>query len=215
MKTTFLRATFGAFVTGLATTGVVLAQCAGCVAPQGAEEPRVETRANAQVKETEKTVYQFKQKSIAGEEVELSKYKGQVILIVNTASKCGFTRQYKGLEAVYQKYKDKGLVVLGFPANEFGGQEPGSDAEISEFCQKNFGVTFPLFSKSVVKGADKSPLFRYLTEEANPDLKGEISWNFEKFLLSRDGKLVGRYKSIVGPESGTLTAAIEAELAKK
>jgi len=161
------------------------------------------------------SIYNFKLKTLEGKDLDLNTLKGKVVLIVNTASKCGYTKQYAGLQALSEKYKGKGLAVVGFPANEFGGQEPGSDADISLFCQKNFGVTFQMMSKVVVKGADKSPIFKYLTEEANPELKGEIGWNFEKFLISRDGKLVSRYKSAVTPESAELTSAVEAELAKK
>lgn len=160
-------------------------------------------------------IYDFKLESLDGKPVDLSKYKGKTLLIVNTASKCGYTKQYAGLQALNQKYKAQGLEVLGFPANNFGGQEPGSNEEIGAFCQKNFGVTFDLFAKSSVKGDDISPLFKYLTTEAKPDATGEIGWNFEKFLISRDGTLVARYKSGVAPDSAELTQALETELAKK
>ena len=161
------------------------------------------------------TIYDFKLETLDGQPVDMAKYKGKVLLVVNTASKCGYTKQYAGLQAISEKYKEQGLEVLGFPANNFGGQEPGSAEEIGEFCQKNFGVTFDLFAKSSVKGADKSPFFSYLTETANPDKTGEIAWNFEKFLVGRDGSLVDRYKSKVTPESAELTGAIEAQLAEK
>ena len=161
------------------------------------------------------SIYNFKQKSLAGTDVDMSKYKGKVLLIVNTASKCGYTKQYPGLQKLSESHSKEGLAVLGFPANNFGAQEPGSDSEIGEFCQKNFGVTFDMFSKVSVKGADKAPIFQYLTTEANPDLTGEIGWNFEKFLISRDGKLVQRFKSGVAPDSPELLKAIDAELAKK
>jgi len=151
-------------------------------------------------------------KKIDGTEVDLAKYKGKVVLIVNVASRCGYTGQYAGLEKLFNAYKDKGLVVLGFPANEFGGQEPGTDAEIATFCSSKYGVTFDMFSKIVVKGADKAPLYKALTEGATP--AGEVGWNFEKFLIGRDGKVVGRYKSGVAPDDATLKAAIEAALAK-
>ena len=151
-------------------------------------------------------------KKIDGTSVDLSSYKGKVVLIVNVASKCGKTPQYAGLQSLYEKYKDKGLVVLGFPANEFGAQEPGSDSEIKSFCSSKYGVTFDMFSKIVVKGADKSPLYKTLTESADP--KGEVAWNFEKFLIGRDGKVVGRYKSGVAPDDATLKTAIEAALGK-
>ena len=162
---------------------------------------------------TPMNIYDFKLETLDGQPVDMAKYKGKVLLIVNTASKCGYTPQYAGLQAISEKYKAQGLEVLGFPANNFGGQEPGSAEEIGAFCQKNFGVTFDLFAKSSVKGDDKSPFFAYLTETANPDKTGEIGWNFEKFLVSRDGALVNRYKSAVKPDSEELTGAIEAQLA--
>ena len=151
-------------------------------------------------------------KKIDGTPVDLSAYKGKVVLIVNVASKCGYTGQYAGLQKLYDTYKGKGFVVLGFPANEFGGQEPGSDAEIANFCSSKYGVTFDMFSKVVVKGPDKAPLYKALTEGATPS--GEVGWNFEKFLIGRDGRIVGRYKSGVAPDDGKLTGAIEAELGK-
>jgi glutathione peroxidase len=151
-------------------------------------------------------------KKIDGSAVDLSKYKGKVVLIVNVASRCGYTPQYAGLQKLHDTYKDKGLVVLGFPANEFGAQEPGSDAEIASFCSSKYGVTFDMFSKIVVKGPNKAPLYKTLTEGATPP--GEVSWNFEKFLVGRDGRVVGRYKSSVAPDDAKLTGAIEAELGK-
>jgi glutathione peroxidase len=151
-------------------------------------------------------------KKIDGKDVDLSAYKGKVVLIVNVASRCGYTGQYAGLQKLYDAYKDKGLVVLGFPANEFGAQEPGTDAEIATFCSSKYGVTFDMFSKIVVKGANKAPLYKALTEGATP--AGEVGWNFEKFLIGRDGKIVGRYKSGVAPDDAKLKGVIEAELAK-
>jgi glutathione peroxidase len=151
-------------------------------------------------------------KKIDGSAVDLSKYKGKVVLIVNVASRCGYTPQYAGLQKLHDTYKDKGLVVLGFPANEFGAQEPGSDAEIASFCSSKYGVTFDMFSKIVVKGPNKAPLYKALTEGATPP--GEVSWNFEKFLIGRDGKIIGRYKSAVAPDDAKLTGAIETELGK-
>ncbi|RYX81363.1 glutathione peroxidase [bacterium] len=156
----------------------------------------------------------FKTESLDGKPVDLSKYKGQVLLVVNTASKCGYTKQYAGLQKLYADYEKQGLTLIGFPANNFGGQEPGTNTEIGEFCQKNFGVTFPLMAKTSVKGADQSPIFTYLTKEANPEMTGDIGWNFEKFLISRDGKLVARFKSAITPESDELQGAIKTELAK-
>jgi glutathione peroxidase len=132
--------------------------------------------------------------------------------MVNTASKCGYTPQYEGLQALYTKYKDKGLVLLGFPSNDFGGQEPGTDSQIAEFCKANYGVTFPMFSKIAVKGDQKVPLYKYLTEHA--PTTGEIKWNFEKFLIGKDGKIVNRFLSKIEPTSDEITKAVEAELAK-
>lgn len=151
-------------------------------------------------------------KKIDGTAVDLAKYKGKVVLVVNVASRCGYTPQYTGLQKLYDTYKDKGLVVLGFPANEFGSQEPGSDTDIATFCSSKYGVTFDMFSKVVVKGPNKSPLYKSLTESATPP--GEVSWNFEKFLIGRDGAIVGRYKSAVAPEDAKLTGAIETALGK-
>ncbi|MEI6255128.1 MAG: glutathione peroxidase [Planctomycetota bacterium] len=151
-------------------------------------------------------------KKIDGTAVDLAKYKGKVVLIVNVASQCGYTGQYAGLQKLSDTYKDKGLVVLGFPANEFGGQEPGTDAEIAKFCSSKYGVTFDMFSKIVVKGPNKAPLYKALTEGATP--AGEVGWNFEKFLIGRDGQIIGRYKSGVGPDAAELTKAVETALAK-
>jgi glutathione peroxidase len=151
-------------------------------------------------------------KKIDGTAVDLANYKGKVVLVVNVASRCGYTGQYAGLQKLYDTYKDKGFVILGFPANDFGAQEPGSDAEIATFCSSKYGVTFDMFSKITVKGPGKAALYEKLTAAADP--AGEVSWNFEKFLIGRDGAVVGRYKSGVGPADEKLTAAIEAALAK-
>lgn len=151
-------------------------------------------------------------KKIDGTNVDLGAYKGKVVLIVNVASRCGYTGQYAGLQKLYDSYKDKGFVVLGFPANEFGAQEPGTDTDIAAFCSSKYGVTFDMFSKIVVKGPGISPLYKTLTESADP--KGDIGWNFEKFLIGRDGKIVGRYKSGVAPDDAKLKGVIEAALAK-
>lgn len=151
------------------------------------------------------SVYDFKNlKSIDGKTLNLAKYKGKKILIVNTASECGFTPQYAELEKLARQYKDK-LVVIGFPANNFGGQEPGANLQIKEFCQKNYGVTFPLASKVSVKGEDIDPLFKYLTTAQNPDFTGDVKWNFEKFLIDENGKLIHRFRSAVKPLSEDLT----------
>lgn len=149
-------------------------------------------------------IYEFKLKTIDGQKFSLAKYKGKKVLVVNTASKCGFTPQYAELQKLADQYKDK-LVVVGFPANNFGEQEPGTNAVIKEFCTKNFGVTFPLSEKVSVKGDDICPLFKYLTEAPNPDFTGEIKWNFEKFLIDENGNLVHRFRSQVKPLSPELT----------
>lgn len=152
-------------------------------------------------------VYQFKVTSIEGDQLDLSQFRGKKILIVNTASECGFTKQYAGLQELATKYADK-VVVVGFPANNFGGQEPGSNDEIIAFCEKNFGVTFPLAEKTSVKGDDISPLFNYLTTADNPDFTGEINWNFEKFLIDEEGRLIHRFRSKVEPMSTELTSKL-------
>ena len=155
-------------------------------------------------------------KSLKGEKVDLAEYRGKVVMIVNTASYCGNTPQYGDLEQLWKKYGDKGFVVLGFPANEFGKQEPGSDQEIAEFCTKNYRVTFPMFSKIVVKGDGKAPLYEYLTsKKTNPKFSGEITWNFEKFLIGRDGKVAARFKPGLKPQNEDVVKAIESELEKK
>ena len=162
------------------------------------------------------SVLDFTVRDIDGTDVKLSKYKGDVILIVNVASKCGYTPQYEGLQAIYKKYKDKGFYVLGFPANNFGGQEPGSNSEIKEFCESKFHVTFPMFAKISVKGDDIDPLYKFLTEKkTNGDFAGDISWNFNKFLVDRESKVVARFSSKDTPESEAVTAAIDKYLAKK
>ncbi len=152
-------------------------------------------------------LYDFKVNSLSGGTINLNEYKGKKILIVNTASKCGYTHQYKDLEELSVKYKDK-LVVIGFPANNFMHQEPGDSKEIAEFCTKNYGVTFPMSQKVSVKGRDIDPLFKWLTDEPNPDFTGDIKWNFEKFLLDENGKLIHRYRSGVEPLDKEITSAI-------
>lgn len=158
----------------------------------------------------------FTMDSLEGKPVKLASYQGKVVLIVNVASKCGLTPQYEGLEEVNKKYNEKGLTILGFPANEFGKQEPGTNQEIAEFCQKNYGVEFPMFSKVVVKGEGQCDLYKFLTsEKTNPKFAGPISWNFEKFLLNRQGEVVARFAPKVSPTDDTVIKAIEAELAKE
>lgn len=159
---------------------------------------------------------ELKMKGLDGKELDLAKFKGKVVLIVNVASKCGYTPQYKGLQELFDKYEKDGLVILGVPANDFGKQEPGTEEEIKEFCTTNYKVKFPMTSKVVVKGTNKTELYKILTA-ATPDKDGkvtEVGWNFEKFLISRDGKVVGRYKSAIAPESEELNKAIKTELEK-
>lgn len=156
----------------------------------------------------------FKMKGIGGREVDLSQYKGKVVLLVNVASQCGYTRQYKGLEGLYEKYGKEGLVVVGVPANEFGRQEPGTDEEIAQFCSSKFNVKFPMLSKVVVKGEGIAPLYKYLTsKDTNPEFAGDIKWNFTKFLVGRDGKVVRRYGPKVEPEE--IDKDVATELGKK
>jgi glutathione peroxidase len=154
-------------------------------------------------------------KDIDGQDVDLSKYKGEVVMIVNVASKCGFTPQYEQLQAVYSKYKDQGFTVLGFPANDFMKQEPGTDEEIKEFCTSKFSVAFPMFSKITVKGEERPELYKQLTsKDANGEFGGEIGWNFTKFLVNRNGEVVARYDSKTKPDDAAVVAKIEEELKK-
>jgi len=158
-------------------------------------------------------VLNYKMRGLDGKFINLAQFQGKVVLFVNVASKCGYTPQYKGLQKLYDQYKKDGLVIVGVPANEFGGQEPGSDAQIAEFCTKEYGVTFLMLSKVVVKGDDITPLYKTLTsKETNPKYAGEITWNFTKFLISRKGEVVGRFEPKVKPEQ--MAKAIEAELKK-
>jgi glutathione peroxidase len=162
------------------------------------------------------SIYDLTVKTIEGKDAALSAYTGQVVMIVNVASKCGFTPQYKGLEALYQRYRAQGFVVLGFPSNDFLGQEPGTDAEIQQFCSLRYQVTFPLFSKITVKGKSAHPLYQYLTDpQTNPEFGGNISWNFNKFLIDRRGRIVARFGSRTTPESEDVKVAIEKALADR
>jgi glutathione peroxidase len=154
------------------------------------------------------SVYDFTLNSIDGPPAPLAAYKGKVLLLVNVASKCGFTPQYKGLEAVYEKYKDQGLVVMGFPANNFMAQEPGTDQEIKTFCTRKYNVTFPMYSKISVKGTDIAPLYQYLTTAKG----GDIKWNFTKFLVDRNGNIVARFEPATTPDSAEVQTAIESAL---
>ena len=160
------------------------------------------------------SIYDIAVKDIDGKDTTLNAYKGKVVLIVNVASHCGYTPQYKNLEAVYQKYKDQGFVVLGFPCNQFGGQEPGTNEEIKQFCTSKYDVTFPLFDKIEVNGANRHPLYVTLAGETSP-FPGNIKWNFTKFLIGKDGKILNRFDSKVTPDSPDATAAIVAALAAK
>ncbi len=153
-------------------------------------------------------------KDIDGKDVDLAQYRGKVVLIVNVASRCGYTKQYAGLEKLYEAHKDAGLVLIGFPANNFGGQEPGTDAEIKQFCTGTYHVSFPMMSKISVKGDDKAPVYKFLTgKETAGEFAGEIGWNFNKFLLDKSGKIIARFESKVAPDSKELTDAIEKALA--
>lgn len=160
------------------------------------------------------SIHLFKVKDIDGKEVDLSTYKGKTVLIVNVASQCGNTKQYKDLVALNDKYKDKNFVILGFPANEFGKQEPGTDEDIKKFCTSKYQVNFPMFSKVVVKGEGQVPLFKYLTTAENPDAKGDIKWNFEKFLVGPDGLLKHRFAAGLNPSDEKISKAIDELIAK-
>ncbi|HLL14670.1 MAG TPA: glutathione peroxidase [Pyrinomonadaceae bacterium] len=174
---------------------------------------RADVNPNGVGKGTAKSVYDFTLKNSKGQDVKLSEFRGRVVMLVNVASKCGYTPQYDGLQKIYERYKDRGFTVLGFPANNFGAQEPGTNEEIQEFCRINYGVTFPVFSKISVKGDDKHPLYKYLTErETNAEFAGEIKWNFNKFLVGRDGRILARFDSGDKPEDAKVTQAIEQAL---
>ncbi|MEO6420034.1 MAG: glutathione peroxidase [Polyangiaceae bacterium] len=160
-----------------------------------------------------KSIYDFPVETITGQKKTLADYKGKPLLIVNVASECGLTPQYTGLEELHEAYASKGLAILGFPANEFGAQEPGANADINAFCKTKFGVKFDMFSKVVVKGEGIDPLFAYLTEkETNPNFGGEIKWNFNKFLIGKDGEILGRFEPKVEPTSAEVKQAIEKAL---
>ena len=158
------------------------------------------------------SLYSFTLNSIDGKPAPLAEYKGKVVLIVNVASQCGYTPQYSALESIYEKYKDQGFVILGFPANNFGAQEPGTNEEIKTFCTRKYSVTFPMYAKISVKGDDQAPLYSYLTKETGPGITGDIKWNFTKFLVDRNGKVVQRFEPAVTPDSKDVTAAIEKQL---
>jgi len=192
-----------------------LASLAVAAAVLAAVLPRAVASGPAEDTKKPASVFDFKVEDIDGKAVDLARFKGEVLLIVNTASQCGNTPQYAGLEAMYGKYKGQGFSVLAFPANEFGHQEPGSNAEIRQFCTARFSVTFPLFAKIVVKGPGIHPLYQFLTSsETNPKFAGEIGWNFDKFLVNRKGDVIARFKAGEKPESPALVKAVEAALAE-
>lgn len=155
----------------------------------------------------ESPIYQFTMKTLEGKEKSLGDFKGKVVMIVNTASFCGYTPQYKDLEALYKQYKDKGFVIIGFPANNFGKQEPGTDGDIATFCERNYGVTFPMFSKISVKGEDIHPLYKYLT--TGTQFKEDIGWNFTKYLMDRNGTVVAKFGSKIKPNEKEVIATID------
>src|ERR1700691_5758871 len=162
------------------------------------------------------SLYDFTMPALNGTPTPLAGFKGKVVLVVNVASQCGYTPQYEGLQALYAKYREQGFVIAGFPANNFGGQEPGTNEEIGAFCKSKYGVTFPMFSKISVKGGDQAPLYQFLTDkDANPKTAGEIQWNFTKFLVDRNGKVIQRFEPPVEPLSKELEAAVEAALKGK
>ncbi len=180
------------------------------------KQPTIQLWLNLDVAKAEgkkMSVLDFELNNIDGQPTKLSSYKGKVILLVNVASKCGYTPQYEGLQAIYAKYKDRGLTILGIPANNFMGQEPGTNEEIKTFCQTKFNVSFPMFAKVSVKGADIHPLYQFLTsKETNPEFGGDITWNFNKFLLDRNGKVIARFATKEKPEGEMVTQAIEQAL---
>lgn len=159
------------------------------------------------------SVYDYTLNSIDGKPTPLSQFKGKVVMLVNVASRCGFTPQYEGLEALYKKYADRGFVIVGIPANNFGGQEPGTNAEIKTFCKSKYSVTFPMLAKVSVKGADQTPLYQFLTgEQTDPKFAGDIKWNFTKFLVNKEGKIVDRFEPKVTPEDPQVISAVEKQL---
>lgn len=177
---------------------------------------QADKEAMAKVTGSEKSILDFNMKDIDGNQVALRKYEGNVLLVVNVASKCGYTPQYEGLQKTYQKYHAHGFEILGFPANNFMRQEPGTEKDIKEFCSLKYNVTFPMFAKISVWGEDQHPLYKFLTsEKANPATKGDVTWNFNKFLIDRKGNVVARFDSADKPEGDKVVKAIEAELAKK
>jgi glutathione peroxidase len=179
----------------------------------GPKGGQMESYQQNKMQNTEKTIYQFTMNDIDGKSVSLSAYKGKVVIIINVASKCGLTSQYKELQAFYDSYKNKGVVILGFPANNFMGQEPGSDSEIKSFCEKNYGVTFPVFSKISVKGNDKAPLYQFLTsKEQNGVMDTDVKWNFQKYLIDKEGRMVTFFDPRTEINSDEFVKAVESLL---
>jgi glutathione peroxidase len=199
-----------------AAGGIAFTARAAAPATQPSTRPATQPGTHDQERKNVSPALNYHMKSLGGKDVDLSKYQGKVVMMVNVASKCGNTPQYKPLEALHEKYGDKGLAILGFPANNFGSQEPGTDEQIGQFCQANYGVKFDMFSKISVKGDDKAPLYRYLTEQ-QPDekMRGDITWNFEKFIIGRNGQVVARFSPKTQPDAPEVVQTIERELAKK
>jgi glutathione peroxidase len=201
------------FVILLAACGLVVTSISGA---QQTQEPAATSSSEDQAMEEKSSALSFTMRSIDGEPVELTRYRGKVVLIVNVASRCGLTPQYKGLQSLYEKYGEQGFVVLGFPCNQFLGQEPGDEAQIKQFCETKYQVQFPLFSKIHVNGDRRAPLYTYLTaQETQPAGPGDISWNFEKFLIGRDGNVIGRFIPRTKPDDAKLTKAIESALSER
>jgi glutathione peroxidase len=160
-------------------------------------------------------IYDFTLPSIDGKPMPLAEFKGKVVLVVNVASRCGYTPQYSALELLYEKYKDQGFVIVGFPANNFGAQEPGTNEEIKTFCSRKYNVTFPMYGKVSVKGDDQTPLYQYLTKQTGPSIAGDIKWNFTKFMVDRNGNVVERFESAATPDSKEVVSAVEKQLSQK
>lgn len=191
---------------------IVFCSCKAQTNGAGSNKPNSTQTTTTQSKMETKNIYDISVKDMDGKDVSLADYKGKVLLIVNVASQCGYTVQYEGLQKLYEQNKDKGFEILAFPSNDFGGQEPGTNEEIKQFCESKYNVTFKLFDKVKVLGDDKNPLYSRLVN--NAPSTGDIDWNFEKFLVDKNGNIVGRYKSKVKPDSEELVSAINAELVK-
>jgi len=188
-----------------AAMSIAGAACSGSPAPEATARPAEASMSAA----SGPAVLDQKVTSLEGEPIDLAAFRGSVMLVVNTASKCGYTPQYAGLEELYQRYKDRGLVVIGFPSNDFANQEPGTAEEIASFCRFNYGVSFPMMAKVATKGPDRSPVYAALTEGTPEGIRGEIRWNFTKFLVDRDGRVVARFEPKVEPLSDELVTAVE------